>query len=99
MLSSSAKLHTAMRLIITVSLLAFIVACAEGRRLPNTYTRSKEPVKFQKIDLKDIFEGRQLSGQILLYDESANQYTSSDFEAAKTLYSPASTFKIPKSHS
>lgn len=84
-----------MRLFIIVSLLALAVACAEGRRLPNTYTRSKEPVKFQKIDLKDLFEDKQLGGQILIYDESSNQYTSSDFSVAKTKFSPASTFKIP----
>lgn len=86
-----------MRIFITVSLLALIVACAQGRRLPNTYVRSKEPVKFQKIDLEDLFEGKNLSGQVLIYDESSNQYTSSDFDMARNKFIPASTFKIPNS--
>jgi beta-lactamase class D len=86
-----------MRIFITVSLLALIVACAQGRKLPNTYVRSKEPVKFQKIDLDDLFEGKNLSGQVLIYDESSNQYTSSDFDMARRKFIPASTFKIPNS--
>lgn len=84
-----------MRVLLTVSLFAFLAGCAQGRKLPNTYTRSKEPVKFQQIDLSDLFEGKSLKGQILIYDESSNQYTSSDYVMAKNKYSPASTFKIP----
>ncbi len=84
-----------MRTFITVGLLALIISCAQGRKLPNTYTRSKEPVKFQKIDLHDLFGAKNLSGQVLLYDESSNQYTSSDFDMAKNKFIPASTFKIP----
>lgn len=84
-----------MRLLIPVGLLVLFIGCAEGRKLPNTYTRSKEPVKFQSIDLNDLFGAKNLGGQILIYDESSNQYTSSDFGIAKDEFSPASTFKIP----
>lgn len=86
-----------MRLLIPVSLLALVISCAQGSKLPNTYTRSKEPVKFQKIDLHDLIGAKNLEGQVLIYDESSNQYTSSDFEMAKNAYIPASTFKIPNS--
>ena len=84
-----------MRLLIPISLLFLIVGCAEGKKLPNTYTRSKEPVKFQQIDLQDLFATKGLGGQILIYDEACNQYTSSDFSIAKDPFLPASTFKIP----
>ncbi len=84
-----------MRLLIPLSLLVLIVGCAEGKKLPNTYTRSKEPVKFQQIDLQDLFATKGLGGQILIYDEACNQYTSSDFSIAKDPFLPASTFKIP----
>jgi len=84
-----------MRLLIPISLLVLIVGCAEGKKLPNTYTRSKEPVKFQQIDLQDLFATKGLGGQILIYDEACNQYTSSDFSIAKDPFLPASTFKIP----
>ncbi|MDC1186787.1 penicillin-binding transpeptidase domain-containing protein [Crocinitomicaceae bacterium] len=94
MLTSSAK-QDIMRLLIPGVLLLLMIGCAEGSKLPNTYTRSKEPVKFQSIDLNDLFGAKNLGGQILIYDESSNQYTSSDFGVAKDEFSPASTFKIP----
>jgi beta-lactamase class D len=84
-----------MRLTLFLLLLAILSSCFLSKKIPNTYTRKDEPVKFQRIDLKDLFEGQNLYGQILIYDESSNQYTSSDFEVAKTKFSPASTFKIP----
>jgi beta-lactamase class D len=84
-----------MRLIISLLLLSVLSSCSLSKKIPNTYTRKDEPVKFQSIDLKDLFEGQNLYGQILIYDESSNQYTSSDFGIAKTKFSPASTFKIP----
>lgn len=84
-----------MRLTFSLLLLSILSSCFLSKKIPNTYTRKDEPVKFQNIDLKDLFEGQNLFGQILIYDESSNQYTSSDFNVAKTRFSPASTFKIP----
>jgi beta-lactamase class D len=84
-----------MRLTTSILLLSILSSCSLSKNIPNTYTRKDEPVKFQIIDLKDLFEGQNLFGQILIYDESSNQYTSSDFEVAKTKFIPASTFKIP----
>jgi beta-lactamase class D len=84
-----------MRILISLFLLSTLSSCILSKKIPNTYTRKDEPVKFQKIDLTDLFEGQNLYGQILIYDESSNQYTSSDFEVAKTKFIPASTFKIP----
>ncbi|MFA7274079.1 MAG: penicillin-binding transpeptidase domain-containing protein [Crocinitomicaceae bacterium] len=84
-----------MRFIYSLLLLASLSSCFLSKKIPNTYTRKDEPVKFQSIDLKDLFEGQNLYGQILIYDEHSNQYTSSDFGIAKAKFSPASTFKIP----
>lgn len=84
-----------MRLIISLLFFSILNSCSISKNIPNTYTRKDEPVKFQIIDLKDLFEGQNLYGQILIYDEASNQYTSSDFEVAKTKFTPASTFKIP----
>ena len=84
-----------MRLTFVLLLLTLLSSCIFSKIIPNTYTRKDEPVKFQIIDLRDLFEGQGLYGQILIYDESSNQYTSSDFEVAKTKFIPASTFKIP----
>lgn len=83
-----------MRLLTLFLLLTILSSCFISKNIPNTYTRKDEPVKFQIIDLKDLFEGQNLYGQILIYDEASNQYTSSDFEVAKNKFIPASTFKI-----
>lgn len=81
-----------MRLFFLFSLI--LIGCARTVT-PHTYTLRSEAVKFQIIDISDLFKDRKVIGSVLIYDEKNNQYYSNDYNLSRTKYCPASTFKIP----
>ncbi|MBU2019858.1 MAG: class D beta-lactamase [Bacteroidetes bacterium] len=80
-----------MRLFILV--LIVLAGCARTVT-PDTYTLRSESVKFQIIEISDLFRERGVKGSVLVFDEKNNQYYSNDYNLSRKKYIPASTFKI-----
>lgn len=61
------------------------------------YSQTDNSMEVKVNEFQTILDSANVSGSILIYDNSNNKYFSNDFAWSKEGYLPASTFKIPNS--